>query len=120
VNLIIDEGREFISTHEFDNQWERMGLDDNDLRKLENEIIKNPKVGKVIQGTGGLRKMRYALEDKGKSGGSRVLYVDFVIFEKVYFIYTYPKGVKEDITPIERKQFKNLITKIEKALGDKK
>ena len=57
-----------------------MGLDDDNLRNLENEIIKNPKIGKVIQGTGGLRKMRYALENTDKSSGSRVLYVDYVVY----------------------------------------
>jgi len=94
-----------------------MGLDDNNLRHLENEIIKNPKIGKVIQGTGGLRKMRYALEDTGKSGGSRVLYVDYVVYERVYLIYSYPKGVKDDITQNEKKHFKTIIKQIEKSLG---
>ena len=90
-----------------------MGLDDDNLRNLENEIIKNPKIGKVIKGTGGLRKMRYAFEGTGKSGGSRVLYVDYVVYERVYLIYTYPKGIKDNITQNEKKQFKSIISQIE-------
>ena len=57
-----------------------MGLNDEDRRKLENEIANNPSIGKVIRGTGGLRKMRFALGGSGKSGGTRILYVDFVVY----------------------------------------
>jgi hypothetical protein len=52
-----------------------MGLNDRDRRRLENEITDNPQIGAVMRGTGGLRKMRFSFEGKGKSGSSRVLYV---------------------------------------------
>ena len=107
----------FFSTHEFDRQWERMGLEDEDQRKLENEIANNPKIGDVIRGTGGLRKMRFALEGRGKSGGSRVLYVDFVILERVYLVYAYPKGEKDDISSAEREMFRKVIMQTKKELG---
>ena len=94
-----------------------MGLDDEERRLLENEIIKNPNIGAVIRGTGGLRKMRFALENKGKSGGVRVLYVDFVVFERIYLVTAYPKGKKDDITAEERKLYKKLIEETEKELG---
>ena len=110
-------GRLFVSTFEFDKQWESMGLDDNDRRRLENEIIGNPKIGSVIRGAGGLRKLRFALEGKGKSGGSRVLYVDFVIYKRIYLITAYPKSQKEDISPAEREMFKKIIEQTKKELG---
>jgi len=94
-----------------------MGLNDEDQRELENEIINNPKTGAVVRGTGGLRKMRYALKGRGKSGGVRVLYVDYVIFERSYLIYAYTKGVKDDITDSEREQFRKLIEQTRNALG---
>ena len=56
--------RTFIQTDEFIKNWERLGLTDDDLRRLELEIMKNPQVGPVIQGTGKLRKMRFAFENK--------------------------------------------------------
>jgi hypothetical protein len=111
--------RLFISTSNFDKRWAEMGLSDEDLRKLENEIIINPKIGKIIKGTGKLRKMRFAIDGKGKSGGARVLYVDFVVYEKIYLVYAYPKSEQDDITDEERKQFKKLIDQIEKDLGGK-
>jgi len=107
----------FYSTFEFDKQWEYMGLNDDDRRRLENEIVNNPMVGAVMRGTGGLRKMRFAFEGKGKSGSARVLYVDFVVYERVYLIYTYPKGQKDDISYEERKVFKNMIDQARKELG---
>lgn len=70
--------RTFIQTQEFSRQWRALGFDDEDLRHLELMIMQNPEVGVVMQGTGGLRKMRFAYEGRGKSGSVRVCYVDFV------------------------------------------
>jgi len=104
--------RTFISTFEFDRQWEQMGLDDGERNCLENEILENPKIGKVMKGTGGLRKMRYAIKGKGKSGGARILYVDYVVFERIYLVTAFPKGVKENISQAERELYKKLIVQI--------
>ena len=109
--------RVFFSTFEFDKQWERMGLDDEDRNRLENEIINNPQIGSVIRDSGGLRKMRFPYTEKGKRGGARVLYVNFVIFERIYLVTAYPKGVKDSITPAERRIYKTLILQTEKELG---
>ena len=109
--------RVFFSTFEFDKQWKRMGLDDEDQRRLENEILVNPKIGAVIRGTGSLRKMRFAVEGKGKSGSTRILYVDFVVYERVYLIYAYPKGQKDNVSPEEREIFKKIIEQARKELG---
>lgn len=112
-------GRMFFSTSEFDKQWEHMGLDDEDKRKLENEIVNNPQIGAVIRGAGGLRKMRFALEGKGKRGGARALYVDFVVYERIYLITAYPKGEKENISAAERELFRKLIEQTRTELGGK-
>ena len=109
-------GRLFFSTAEFDKQWTHMGLVDEDQRKLENEIANNPVIGAVIRGTGGLRKMRFAPEGQGKSGGARILYVDFVVLDRIYLVYAYPKNEKEDISHDERKLFRKLIEHTKKEL----
>ena len=106
----------FFSTFEFDKQWERMGLDDEDRRRLENEIVNNPQAGSVMRGTGGLRKMRFAFEDRGKRRGARALYVDFVIFERIYLIYAYPKSQKDNISPQDREVIKRIIEQARKEL----
>jgi len=109
----------FFSTSEFDKRWEAMGLDMDDLRRLENEIVNNPQAGTVVQGTGGLRKIRFAPENKGKSGGVRALYVDYVVFERVYLITTYPKSQKEDISSADKTVIKKIIEQTQKELGGK-
>lgn len=109
--------RTFIQTDEFIKNWERLGLTDDDLRRLELKIMKNPQVGPVIQGTGKLRKMRFAFENKGKSGSSRVCYVDFLIHETVYLITVYPKNEKDNLSKAERNEIKKFIDILEKRLG---
>ena len=69
--------REFISTKQFDEQWNSLGLSDNDLRNLQTMLLENPKTGSVIRGTGRLRKMRFNYGNRGKSHCARVFYVDF-------------------------------------------
>ena len=61
--------REFIRAKVFDRRWEELGLTDNDLRELEDSILKNPNAGDIMEGTGGATKIRFALPNKGKSGG---------------------------------------------------
>jgi len=101
---------------EFDKMWVKMGLDDEDLKKLQLEILSSPKCGKVVRGTGGLRKMRFATESKGKSSSVRVLYVDFVIFEKIYLVTAYHKSQKVNLSDAERFNIKKLIILLEQAL----
>jgi len=108
--------RIFFSTFEFDKQWESLGFGDEDRRRLENEISSNPKAGKIIRGTGGLRKIRYAPEGQGKSGGSRVLFVDYVVYDRVYLITAYSKKQKVDISSDERKAYKRAIEQGRKGL----
>ena len=78
--------RTFIEVPMFTKKWHELGLTDDDLRNLENVLLKNPKDGDAIQGTGGLRKIRIPMENKGKGkrGGARVIYVDIEIKEIIY------------------------------------
>ena len=101
---------------EFEKMWARIGLDDETLKELQLEILSNPKFGKVIRGTGGLRKMRFAIKNKGKSSSIRVLYVDFVVFKKIYLITAYHKSQKDDLSDAEGNNIKKLITLLEQAL----
>lgn len=109
--------RTFIQTSEFVKAWKKLGLSDDDLRQLELEILKNPEVGDIIQGTKGLRKMRFAYKNTGKSGSVRVCYVDFAFYRTVYLITAYPKSKKDNLTMEERNQIRNLIETLESYCG---
>ncbi|MGW8257775.1 MAG: hypothetical protein ACWGMZ_09855 [Thermoguttaceae bacterium] len=70
----------FIELDEFINDWKKLGLnEDNDLFALQIAIMANPKGSPVIEGTGGLRKLRFATRrsGRGKRGSARVCYVFF-------------------------------------------
>ena len=108
--------RTFIQTKEFSANWDRLGFDDDDLSRLEFDIISNPDKYPVMQGTGGLRKARFAFQHKGKSGGVRVCYVDFVVKETIYLITVYPKSVKDNLTKAERNEIKKMITQLGESL----
>lgn len=106
----------FIILPEFDKNWKSMGLSDEDLRRLENLILQNPEAGALMQGTGGLRKLRFALDNRGKSGSARVCYVDFIIQETVFLITAYPKNEKENLSKAERNTIHKLIEALEHTL----
>ena len=101
--------KEFIILPEFDKQWKAMNLTDDDLRRLENLIPENPELGDVMQGTGGLRKLRFSFSDRGKSGSSRVCYINIVRKEKIFLITAYPKNVKDNLSKAERNNIKQLV-----------
>lgn len=65
--------------------------------------------GAYIQGTGGLRKIRILLDQHGKRGGGRVIYVDIELKETIYFINVYAKNEKDDLTEEEKKAFKAVV-----------
>ncbi|QSH91572.1 addiction module toxin RelE [Treponema medium] len=107
--------REFIITKEFDRMWKLLGLDDDDLSSLEIYLCKNPKLGDVMEGTGGIRKLRWALAGKGKSGGVRVIYFDIAFSKHIYLLTAFPKNLKENLSRRERNQMKNLVDAIKNA-----
>lgn len=104
---------------EFERQWKKCGLNDDDLKDLEAYLCEHPEAGRLIQGTGGLRKFRWALPSSGKSGGSRVLYVDFAYFEKIYMITCFNKNVKVSLSRDEKNQIKAVIEEIKRVLRSK-
>lgn len=108
--------RTFIQTLEFVKKWEELGLTDDDLRRLELAIMKNSKIGPVVPGTGKLRKMRFAYENRGKSGSTRICYVDFLVYETVYLITVYAKNEKDNLTKAECNDLKKLINILECSL----
>jgi len=108
--------RTFIQTHEFSRNWDALGFSDEDLRILEIDIMTNPDKYPVVQGTGGLRKARIALEGKGKRGGARVCFVDFVFADTVYFITVYEKKDKDTLSQKECNNIKRMIESIKRTL----
>lgn len=55
-------------------------LDEEQYRKLQNELAMNPELGDLMPGTGGFRKLRWAdpRRGKGRRGGLRIIYYHFL------------------------------------------
>ena len=106
----------FIELPLFRSKWKSLGLTDDDLRRLQEQILADPKIGDVMQGTGGVRKMRFAFEHRGKSGSIRVIYIDFEVYEKIFLITAYPKNEKDNLTKSECNEIRQLIGILEEQL----
>ena len=105
--------REFVWTSAFLRGWERCGFVIDDLAALEQALLEDPKAGRVIQGTGGARKFRFAFEGRGKSGSARIIYVDFEVGEKICGLAAYTKAEKSSLTDAEKNVIKKMIETIE-------
>lgn len=110
--------RAFVELPIFRSKWKSLGLNDDDLLRLQMELLADPKVGAVMQETGGIRKMRFAFENRGKSGSVRVIYVDFEIYEKIYLITAYSKDEKDNLSKAERNELRQMIAVLERQLED--
>lgn len=108
--------RKFVQTKRFAKDWENLNLTDDDLSVLEYMLLENTKLGKVIKGTKGLRKLRFRLNSKGSRGGARICYVDFESKETIVFINAYAKNIKEDLTDEEKKSINVAIAFLEKNI----
>lgn len=106
--------RTFIEVPIFTKRWEEIGLTDTELRALQVMLLKNPESGPVMEGTGGIRKVRFPLRNHGKSGGVRVCYTDFAEYEVIYLITAFEKKEQDNLTSEE----KNVLRKLVKALRD--
>lgn len=87
----------------------RLLLTDEEYRKLQNKLILNPKSGKIIKGSGGLRKIRWSIPGKGKRGGIRVIYYYVVKEEIILLLLIYTKSEREDLTKEQQKILKSLV-----------
>jgi len=72
---------------------------DDEFRRFQAALMESPKAGDVIRGTGGLRKLRWLAQGRGKRGGARVIYYFQDANEWIYLIYGYVKSEGEDLTP---------------------
>ena len=101
--------RTFIEVPLFTKRWKEIGLNDDDLRSLQIMLLKDPTSGPIIEGTGGIRKVRFPLENKGKSGSARVCYTDFEEYEVTYLITAFTKKEQDNLSDEEKKVLKKLV-----------
>jgi mRNA-degrading endonuclease RelE of RelBE toxin-antitoxin system len=84
-------------------------LSDEEYRKLQAALVGRPTLGPLIRGTGGLRKVRWALPGKGKRGGVRVIYYWAAAEEQLLMLLVYPKAERDDLTPAQLRILRKLV-----------
>jgi hypothetical protein len=110
--------RIFVNMSFFEKCWKELELDDNDLKSFQEFLLEKPDRGDIIPNTGGVRKVRWDLpkNNKGKSGGIRVLYMDYEHYEKLYLLLAFPKSKKENISEKTKQEIKKIVKEISDQL----
>ena len=72
-------------------------LSDEEYASLQRTLIVNPESGAIIPGSGGVRKLRWALPGRGKRGGVRVIYYAKTREGVIWMLTIYAKNVAENI-----------------------
>jgi hypothetical protein len=80
-------------------------------------LAANPHYGNVIEGTGGVRKIRWSAGGKGKRGGARVIYYFRDLSMPVFMLAVYKKGEKMNLTMSEREQMRALVQILVREYG---
>ena len=84
-------------------------ISDDEYSQLQRALVVNPEAGAVILGGGGLRKLRWAVSGKGKSGGLRIIYYWYAREEIIYMLFVYKKSEQEDLTSKQKKILKEYV-----------
>ncbi len=86
-------------------------LDDELFRSFQLELLKNPVAGDLVEGTGGLRKVRFSDQrrGKGKRSGLRVIYYWWSGFNQFWLFTVYSKNEQDDLTPAQIKLFRQTL-----------
>ena len=91
-------------------------LDDEQYRLLQWILHKAPDSGKIIPGSGGLRKLRWAGSGRGKRGGIRLIYYWFPKQDRLLMLFVFAKNEQADLTA---QQLKTLRLVVQRELGEK-
>ncbi|MHB1542495.1 MAG: type II toxin-antitoxin system RelE/ParE family toxin [Steroidobacteraceae bacterium] len=98
----------FIESEAFEQVRERY-LDDDQYGLLQAALMANPDAGDLIPGAAGVRKVRWAVDGKGKRGGLRVIYYWITARGHILLLTLYRKSEVTDLSPKERKALGVLV-----------
>lgn len=99
---------EFVETRLFSKKMQAY-LSDGRYRELQSYLLESPDAGEVIKGSGGIRKLRWAVEGKGKRGGLRIIYFLAPANQRFLMLTLYAKNELEDLTTQETKLLKKIV-----------
>ena len=106
--------RSFIEVPSFYKRWQEFGLSDKELRTLQIILLDNPDAGRIMQNTGGVRKLRFASQNRGKSAGFRICYVDFEEYGLTYLLTVFRKQDQGNLNAEEKRCIRSLVKELKK------
>lgn len=101
-----------VRTRRYVKDLERIGASPADIAALEQAVASDPTRGEVIRGLGGIRKLRFALAGRGKSGGGRAIYFLILTDHTVLMLTAFAKNEKPDLSPADRKVLLALVKEL--------
>jgi hypothetical protein len=86
-------------------------LTDDEYAELQGALIVDPEAGDVIKQTGGLRKLRWSQQrrGKGKRGGVRMIYYWYAAGSLIYMLLVYSKDERDDLSTAQKKALARLV-----------
>ena len=99
---------QFIETSIFTRQITDL-ISDESYKSLQAALMLHPETGNLVQGGGGIRKIRWGTESTGKRGGVRVIYYYKNQCNEIYFLLAYPKTAQEDLSQEQKKVLCKLV-----------
>lgn len=104
----------FIESKIFEKLREKY-FDAEGYKAFQSFLLKEPGIGDTMQGTGGLKKVRWSSKGKGKRGGVRIIYLYLVDKSHIHFLTVYAKNEMSDLTSDEKKILKAIAEEIKNA-----
>ena len=102
---------EFIETPTFTRLLGDL-LTDDEYAGLQHVLLEDPQRGDLIKGGGGVRKLRYGLPGRGKSGGVRAIYYWLKDDHQIYMLLIYPKTKKDSLTDRETALLREFVKEL--------
>jgi hypothetical protein len=102
----------FVQTTRYLKDLKRLRASRDDVAEIERAIANNPFTGDVIPGLRGVRKLRFAIGNRGKRGGGRAVYFLMLAEDTAIMLFAYAKNEKEDLSAAEKKSALALISEM--------
>jgi len=84
-------------------------MSDDEYKDLQEALVTRPEMGPLIKNSGGLRKVRWSLEGRGKSGGVRVIYYWMSADDQLYMLLAYPKNEQANLTDAQVSTLRKIV-----------
>lgn len=87
------------------------------LREMQSDLVKNPEMGRVVQGLAGIRKARSAnpTRGKGKRGGYRYLHLYLAHRDHIHLLFLLDKDEQEELTTEQRRELRRMVAELKRT-----